>query len=243
MESETDLVYLRARWYDPTTGRFLQMDSFEGDQEDPQTLHKFAAFNENPMNAVDPSGHDSNGPCGGRISEILQGAFLRNYFNGQRYMPYLIDISVPGIEFIKSWEKLRLALHYDKMGNCTDIGWGHVIHRGKPDGTEPAEFRIDFNLDRAKYWLFIDLTEKMNDVREFVDVPLKQQEFDALVSLVFNTGRGTFAHSAVRMYLNQKEYDKAADAILKVGKQKGGLPTRRLMEKDIFCDGNYVMHK
>jgi RHS repeat-associated protein len=51
--------YLRARYYDPTNAHFLTLDSFDGFGTDPQSLHKYA-FNENdPVNRVDPSGHYS----------------------------------------------------------------------------------------------------------------------------------------------------------------------------------------
>jgi RHS repeat-associated protein len=55
-DSDTGLIYLRARWYDPTMGRFLSMDSYEGDQQNPLTLNKYEGFNENPINDFDPTG-------------------------------------------------------------------------------------------------------------------------------------------------------------------------------------------
>lgn len=53
----TGLVYLRARTYDPTTGRFLQQDSVFGDPSQPRTLNRYTyAFN-SPLTYTDPSGH------------------------------------------------------------------------------------------------------------------------------------------------------------------------------------------
>lgn len=49
-------LFLRARTYNPSTGRFLQPDSVLGSPAEPRTLHHYAyAFN-NPVNYVDPSG-------------------------------------------------------------------------------------------------------------------------------------------------------------------------------------------
>lgn len=53
------LYYLRARYHNPNTGRFWTQDSFEGVASDPSTLHKYAYCGNNPLNCVDPSGHES----------------------------------------------------------------------------------------------------------------------------------------------------------------------------------------
>jgi RHS repeat-associated protein len=53
------LYYLRARYHNPDTGRFWNMDSYEGDNSDPASLHKYTYCGNNPANAYDRSGHDS----------------------------------------------------------------------------------------------------------------------------------------------------------------------------------------
>jgi RHS repeat-associated protein len=50
------LVYLRARWYDPRTGRFLSKDPFPGYVRLPQTQHGYVYCVNNPVNLTDPSG-------------------------------------------------------------------------------------------------------------------------------------------------------------------------------------------
>lgn len=52
----TGLVYLRARWYDPRIGRFIGMDSDEGNSQQPATLHKYVYTANDPVNHSDPSG-------------------------------------------------------------------------------------------------------------------------------------------------------------------------------------------
>lgn len=59
-DSELNLLYLRARLDNPQTGRFLTMDTFEGDNEDPLSLHKYLYCQANPVNMDDPSGHDGD---------------------------------------------------------------------------------------------------------------------------------------------------------------------------------------
>jgi RHS repeat-associated protein len=55
-DGQTGLVYLRARWYDPAQGRFLQRDSFTGGPTRPQSLNRYAYTENNPANWTDPSG-------------------------------------------------------------------------------------------------------------------------------------------------------------------------------------------
>jgi RHS repeat-associated protein len=49
--------YLRARFYDPKSGRFPTMDAFEGVATDPPSLHKYQFVSQSPVNRFDPSGH------------------------------------------------------------------------------------------------------------------------------------------------------------------------------------------
>ena len=56
LDSGTGWYYNRARWYDPTTGRFNRMDPFFGVIQDPQSLHKYLYVHGDPVNMVDPSG-------------------------------------------------------------------------------------------------------------------------------------------------------------------------------------------
>jgi RHS repeat-associated protein len=48
--------YLRARYYDPSSGRFTSRDPFEGILTDPLSLAKYPYTQGNPVNATDPSG-------------------------------------------------------------------------------------------------------------------------------------------------------------------------------------------
>ena len=55
-DSASGFYYLRARWYAPTTGRFLTRDPFGRSSQDPMSLHKYLYANANPVNMRDPSG-------------------------------------------------------------------------------------------------------------------------------------------------------------------------------------------
>jgi RHS repeat-associated protein len=55
-DSNLGFYYLRARYLNPQSDRFISMDSFEGYDEDTLTLHKYLYANANPANTIDPSG-------------------------------------------------------------------------------------------------------------------------------------------------------------------------------------------
>jgi RHS repeat-associated protein len=61
VDPNTGNYYLRSRFYNPGSGRFLSMDSFEGVPQDPITLHKYLYANADPTNNIDPSGKFSIG--------------------------------------------------------------------------------------------------------------------------------------------------------------------------------------
>ncbi|QNN24371.1 LEPR-XLL domain-containing protein [Planctomycetales bacterium ZRK34] len=52
----TGQQYLRARFYDPSTGRFNRLDPYAGNTSDPLSLHKYAYVHGNPIMGIDPSG-------------------------------------------------------------------------------------------------------------------------------------------------------------------------------------------
>jgi len=71
MDSETGLYYLRARYYDPYTGRFTSEDSYWGEDENPLSLNLYTYCENDPVNFTDPSGHSLVSP------EIVKAAVAR----------------------------------------------------------------------------------------------------------------------------------------------------------------------
>ena len=56
-DRETSTYYLRARYYDPTIGRFISEDSNWGKDQDPLSLNLYTYCQNNPILYVDPSGN------------------------------------------------------------------------------------------------------------------------------------------------------------------------------------------
>jgi RHS repeat-associated protein len=77
-DAETGFVYLRARHYDPATGRFVQQDGYLGQTSRPQSLNLFAYVQGNPVKMVDPSGH-AEALGGGNLNNTRQECIAAGY--------------------------------------------------------------------------------------------------------------------------------------------------------------------
>nr|WP_253298428.1 polymorphic toxin-type HINT domain-containing protein [Paenibacillus sp. MSJ-34] len=56
-DQATNLQYLRARWYDPSIGRFITEDTYEGQITNPLSLNLYTYVSNNPLKYIDPTGH------------------------------------------------------------------------------------------------------------------------------------------------------------------------------------------
>ena len=65
-DPDLGLYYLRARYYNPQTGRFLSRDPEAGKPVAPSTLHKYLYAGGDPINKIDPRGRE----------ELLEYAFM-----------------------------------------------------------------------------------------------------------------------------------------------------------------------
>jgi lysozyme len=122
----------------------------------------------------------------------------------------------------------NLVAYRDVVGVWTN-GWGNT-HNVVPDSTITlAQAEADFvsNTAGAVYV-----------VNQVVQVPLNQNQFDALVDFVFNLGSANFQSSTLLRELNAGNYAAAALEFPKWnhagGVVEAGLTTRRLAEQTLF---------
>ena len=66
-DESTGLFHLSSRYYDPTTGRFISMDSYRGELDDPMSLNLYAYCQGNPISYTDTDGD---------MPHILVGALI-----------------------------------------------------------------------------------------------------------------------------------------------------------------------
>lgn len=139
-----------------------------------------------------------------------------------------IRIGSAGIALIKRFEGLRLYAYSDPVGIIT-IGYGH---------TKTARKGQAINEEKAESLLREDLLGFERCISQNVDVPLSQEQFDALVSFAFNVGCGAFGDSTLLRKLNNLDYSGAADEFPRWNKAGGavlhGLTRRRNAERGLF---------
>jgi lysozyme len=143
-----------------------------------------------------------------------------------------------------SKEAIRLIKHHEGVRNkpyqCPaklwTVGVGHLIGDGK---SLPASWNRTFANEEIDGLLAADLNRFELGVSKMLpNVPLRQCEFDCLVSFAFNLGLGTFQRSTLRQALLRSDKEQAMDSLVKYcragGKILKGLQNRRLDERRLF---------
>jgi lysozyme len=145
-----------------------------------------------------------------------------------------MKISERGIALIKEFEGVKLT-SYLCPARAWTVGYGH---------TRTARANQSITVAEADRLLRSDLKQSENVIKAFVKVPLSQNQFDALVSLVFNIGAGAFSRSTLVRLLNKENYLAAAEQILRWNivryAPSEGLARRRVREKELFLEDTAV---
>jgi lysozyme len=156
---------------------------------------------------------------------------------------------------LKHHEGVRTKPYRDVVALWT-VGVGHLMYpeqatlpnknNAKPGYTgttrEDYQIRIEdfrvFSMEEVDGLLKSDLGRFERGVERLISVPLKQNQFDALVSFSFNLGLGTLQRSTLRQKINRGDFEGAADEFMKYtmagGKVFRGLVIRRTDERNLF---------
>lgn len=131
-------------------------------------------------------------------------------------------------ELIKHFEGLRLESYRCPAGIPT-IGWGH---------TSGVIMGDKINEKLAEQFLDYDYTRAASAVDTLVKVPLTTNQREALISFVFNLGKGKLMGSTLLRKLNSGDYYSAAREfdkwVFAGGVKLNGLIARRKAERELF---------
>ncbi|MBK8417475.1 RHS repeat-associated core domain-containing protein [Candidatus Villigracilis saccharophilus] len=94
----TQLLYLRARYYNPADGRFTSRDTWGGDANRPMSMNRWGYVEGNPVNYFDPSGHIAEGHEA-RTADVIRDKLKIFY----------------GVEIHKDWGYLNEFFQYPNM--------------------------------------------------------------------------------------------------------------------------------
>lgn len=135
-----------------------------------------------------------------------------------------------GLELIKKFEGFIGSEYICPAGKRT-IGYGHVVR-------ETESFPPELTKREAEELLLEDVAAAEDAIIDFVDVPLSADQFDALISFVFNVGAERFKRSMLLRRLNAGDYAGASKEFLQWvyadGQRLEGLVRRRHAEKALF---------
>ena len=136
--------------------------------------------------------------------------------------------SLEGINLIKHFEGCELEAYKCPAGVWT-IGFGHI--KGVQEGDVITEAD-------AHNMLVEELDEYEGYINDMISVELNQNQYDAMVSWVYNLGGGNLKASTLLKVLNQGEFDGVPAQIMRWNKAGGkvleGLTRRRQAEADLF---------
>lgn len=144
--------------------------------------------------------------------------------------------SQKGIDLIKSFESCRLFAYRDSVGIAT-IGYGH---------TKNVKMGMSITQKQAEDFLQDDI-KPCERVLNSTCVNYTQNQFDALVSWIFNLGEGKFKGSTMYKKIVARASDtEITDQMVKWvnagGKPLLGLKRRRCAEANMFLrrDAYYI---
>ncbi|MDD5066474.1 MAG: lysozyme [bacterium] len=148
-----------------------------------------------------------------------------------------MNISDEGLDILMTNEGFVNHAYDDtKEKGLKSIGYGHQLNIEERDIYDVSGKKI--SKEEGYEFLKGDIKRFENAINKLVTVPLKQNQFDALVDLVYNIGIGAFKDSTILKELKNSDCLKVGEAYLMWNKVDGkineGLNKRRFKGKDLF---------
>jgi RHS repeat-associated protein len=158
-ENDTSgFLYLRARYYDPATGRFLSRDPYPADAQDTQTINRYVYVKNNPTNYVDPSGEFLTPKEFSRLFELRRD-YLRRY-PGEGLTDAVRHASMS--------KTATLEMGADDVRRAGNLNEGRKVARARLTGNTALELDVYMDLLNNEVGIRAALQGKRIDWRDLV---------------------------------------------------------------------------
>lgn len=153
-----------------------------------------------------------------------------------------LKVSDRGIDFIKQFEGFEPKPKPDPVGHCS-VGYGTLLHKGACDGrASEVPYAGGISKEDATTLLAQEVAGAEPVINQTASKQLNQDQFDALVSFVYNVGTANFQQSMLAKLLVKGDYAAVPDELKKwtkarIGSQLVDLPglvRRRVAEAALF---------
>jgi len=141
-DETTNLQYLRARWYDPSVGRFINEDTYEGELNNPLSLNLYTYVHNNPLIHTDPSGHRLKG-----LDFSFAYYTLRYGYAMGTVVDYWADGDISDKEFLDT-----VGISFSAWENMDLSG-----SRSYDDSTQKLEYSDEKNVAAVLSWMGKDV--------------------------------------------------------------------------------------
>src|SRR5690554_4458527 len=106
--------------------------------------------------------------------------------------------SPEGLEHIKEFEQFRERAYIPVKEDRWTIGWGNTFY---VDGS-PVKEGDTITLEGANELLHAIVSSFERDLNRLIRTSIKQNQFDALLSFIYNVGTGNFQTSTLLKVVN-----------------------------------------
>jgi lysozyme len=154
-----------------------------------------------------------------------------------------LNISPAGLALIKEFEGWYPKAYKDPVGVWT-IGWGTIGPEARPGRTLTKK--------QGEELLRRELEDDCATVQRLVKVTLNQNQFDALVSFVYNVGSGNLSKSTLLKLINRGNFTAASAQFVRFNRARdrktgqymilNGLTRRRKAEMALFIMDPLYLH-
>jgi GH24 family phage-related lysozyme (muramidase) len=152
-----------------------------------------------------------------------------NLPDGPSYPNSSASYSEESAQLIRKFEKLNLTAYNDD--GWWAVGYGHRYGR---IGQAPKKTITEA---KAESLLKEDMDKALGYIKRNIKTKLGQPQIDALVSIIFNTGTGTFARSELKKIIDSGNLQLAGNKIVDSFISSPGHRTRRYSESVMFKGG------